>query len=152
MTIDLLSLIEIGIGIAAFCLLIIVFKILQEISRKIDIEKENGATIPEPEREKDTAAKLALDKKMDYLYNYFRIKECIKELDRFTSAYVQFLDDVEEELNELKRGKIYGPEYFRRQRLVEFALNMALVYARVENDTEMIPKIERYWRTAKNLH
>jgi len=150
MAIDLVSLTGTVIGFVALCLVILILRILKRISRKIEkIEREKGARTPEKTEKIELES--ASDRKVDYLYKYFRINESIEELDRFTGTYVQFLDHVEEELKELQSGKVEGPEYFRRQRLVEFALNMALVYARVEGDIGMIPKIKKYWEQVREI-
>lgn len=135
MTVDLLSLVGITIGIIVLFFLIMVLRILKRILEK----KER------------TELESASDRKIDYLYKYFRISESIEELDRFAGLYAQFLDHVEGELVELASGRIEGLEYFRRQRLVEFALNMALVYARVEGDVEVIPRIKKYWERAREI-
>ena len=123
--IDLLSsVIGLVAGIAGFGLSILIYKVFQRNS----------------------------EKKVDYIYKYFKIKDSIRELDRFTGVYSKFLDHVKEEIDELASGRVVGREYLRRQRLVEFALNMALVYARVEGNVRMIPKIEEYQKMAKKLH
>ncbi len=137
--IDVLSLIGIAVEIFVLCFLLLIYRKLQGISRRIDIAKQ-GET-----------HKSSLEEKIDSIFKYSEMKETIRDLGRFSGTYVQFLSDVERELHELKGGRVRGPEYYVRQRLVEFALAMALVYARVEGDVERIPKIEGYWKMAKEI-
>jgi hypothetical protein len=105
----------------------------------------------EKTEEVQTNSVLTQEEKINFIYDYLKIGNAIKELGRFTGIYAQFLDHISEEIEELKSGNIRGPEYFRRLRLVQFALSMALVYARVRGDTRKIPEIEKLWKYSIRL-
>jgi len=78
------------------------------------------------------------------------IKEAIHGLDYFVTPYVNFLDDVEKEIEICEQRLIQGPEYYRRSYMVKFALYMAMVYARVR-DHSRIPKIEKLLERSKRI-
>ncbi len=82
---------------------------------------------------------------------YIGILNVIQDLGGFVAPYENFLEDVEEEIRILENRGIRGPEYFRRSHQLKFALNMALVYARVKGNWNMVPQIRSYLKRVEVL-
>ena len=82
---------------------------------------------------------------------YIGILNVIQDLGGFVAPYENFLEDVEEEIRILENRGIRGPEYFRRSHQLKFALNMALVYARVKGNWNMVPQVRSYLKRAEVL-
>ena len=141
-------LIGIGIGIALVGFPILILSIRKkEGVNDSEVIAHHGVSKMEGKLQKSE-----LEEKIDFIYDFLKTRGIIRELGDFTGTYAQFIDHVEEEIKVLEGGTIRGPEAFRRQRLLEFSLSMALVYAKVRGDAEMIPKIEKWWKKAKSLH
>ena len=83
-----------------------------------------------------------------------RIEEAIDDLGMFQAPFEDFMRNVEIEIRHLQNWRaegIEGHDFKVRSSLLKFALNMAVVYARVMGHHSIISKARQYLKKVEEI-